>query len=228
MLGRGIADMLGELPSGVHRVGATHVAIARLLGDDRGGGDGCALRVPADDRQLPEGEPGDGEPVAQADAVRARHPRESVAQSGEVGHVQSAGVDPGGATGDHGHPRREPEDHWEQLRTGLPRLLLRVVQAAERAHLARPDAVEVEDDRGGYKRSGQAAAPGLVGAGYESNAETAVEGEQLAGRVRALARRSASGAGLGSLGGRVGSVRDGPGWSRWALRGSRYDSEASR
>ena len=57
-------------------------------------------------------------------------------------------------------------------------VLLGVVERAERAQLARRQRVVVEQHRGGDERPGEAAAPGLVGAGDEPHAERAVEGEQ--------------------------------------------------
>ena len=50
VLGRRVADVLGEPPARVALVGAVHVAVARDLGDDRGGGDRRAGRVAVDDR----------------------------------------------------------------------------------------------------------------------------------------------------------------------------------
>ena len=52
MLGRRVADVGGELPAGVQRVGAAHVAVAGDLGDDRRGGDRGRGRVALDDRAL--------------------------------------------------------------------------------------------------------------------------------------------------------------------------------
>src|ERR1700733_13601876 len=47
-----IADVLGEFPAGMMDVGATHVAVASLLGEHGGGCDRGALGVAADDRAL--------------------------------------------------------------------------------------------------------------------------------------------------------------------------------
>src|SRR5437763_1815381 len=52
VLGRRVADVLGEAPAGVQAVGAVHEAVARDLGDDRRRGDRRALGVAVDDRAL--------------------------------------------------------------------------------------------------------------------------------------------------------------------------------
>ena len=66
-------------------------------------------------------------------------------------------------------------------------VLLGVVQPRERAAVGQRQPLEVEQDGGGDERPGERAAPGLVGAGDEAAAELAVEGEELARRVRAPA-----------------------------------------
>ena len=71
VLGRRVADVLGELPARMARVGAAHVAVARLLGDHRGGRDRGALGVAADHRALLVAERRDREAVAEADAALA-------------------------------------------------------------------------------------------------------------------------------------------------------------
>ena len=58
--------------------------------------------------------------------------------------------------------------------------LLRVVQAGERAAVRARERLVVDQDRGGDQRPGQAAPPGLVGAGDLAAAEPAVEGEEAA------------------------------------------------
>ena len=50
--GRDVPDVGCEAVPGVERVGRAHVAVARHLGDDRGGGDRGALRVAVDDRAV--------------------------------------------------------------------------------------------------------------------------------------------------------------------------------
>src|SRR5436190_1928266 len=71
VLRRGVAHVRGELPPGVQRVGAVHVAIARDLGDDRGGGDGRAAGVSADHRPLLVPDVADREAVGQAHTAAA-------------------------------------------------------------------------------------------------------------------------------------------------------------
>ena len=51
----------------------------------------------------------------------------------------------------------------------------------------RTDAVEIEQDRRGDQRAGQAAAAGLVGAGHEAHAQGPVEPEQPAAGTAHLA-----------------------------------------
>ena len=70
-------------------------------------------------------------------------------------------------------------------------MLLGVVQRAERAQLAGGERVVVEQHAGGDERSGEAAAPSLVGAGDEPKTEPAVEREQPFAAVRAAARAPA-------------------------------------
>src|ERR1700751_4508014 len=60
-------------------------------------------------------------------------------------------------------------------------LLFGVVERAQRADLARADALEVEQDRGGDQGAGEAAPTGLVRSGDETHAERAVELEEPAG-----------------------------------------------
>jgi hypothetical protein len=60
--------------------------------------------------------------------------------------------------------------------------LLRVVEERERPDRVVAQTLVVEEDARGDERPGQAAAAGLVRARDEADAETAVEGEQLAAR----------------------------------------------
>ena len=79
VLGGRVAHVLGELPSGMRRVGPVHVAVTRLLGQHGGGRDRRALRVAADDRPVLVGQTPDGEAVAEAHTSRPGHERQRVA-----------------------------------------------------------------------------------------------------------------------------------------------------
>jgi hypothetical protein len=57
-------------------------------------------------------------------------------------------------------------------------VLLGVVEASERPAVAERQALEVEEDGGGYERPGERAAPGLVSAGDEPTAEAPIKGEE--------------------------------------------------
>ena len=98
----------------------------------------------------------------------------------DVGHVQAAAVDPGRRADHDADPRRRPQHAGEHLQPPLLGHLLGVVQAAEGAAVGVREALVVDQDRGGDQRAGQAAAPGLVGAGDEAALQPAVEGEQAA------------------------------------------------
>ena len=84
VLGRRVADVRGELPARVQRVGAVHEAVARDLGDDRGGGDRGARRVAVDDRRAARGPKSGTAKPSRGRAAGPRDARERVAQRGEV------------------------------------------------------------------------------------------------------------------------------------------------
>jgi hypothetical protein len=94
--------------------------------------------------------------------------------------VQAARVDARRAAGDDRGLGRDAQDDRKQLRAALGRVLLGVVQRPERADVAGRQALEVEQDRGRDERPRQAATSSLVGPGYVTNVERAVEGEQAA------------------------------------------------
>jgi len=92
VLGRRVADVRGELPPGMHGVGAMHEAITRDLRDDRGRGDGRARGVAVDDRALLVAEVGHGEAVGEAERAGPGDADERLAQRREVRAMQAAPV----------------------------------------------------------------------------------------------------------------------------------------
>ena len=192
--GRRVADVLGEAPAGVLAVGVAHEAVARDLGDDRGGGDRRARRVAVDDRALLAAEVRHREAVEQAQHLAADAVGDAarrVAQRREVGLVQAARVDAAHAARDDDDPRGGAHHERVERLARLDGVLLGVVERAEQAQLARGQRLVVEQHPGRHQRPGQAAATGLVGAGDQPEAEAAVEGEQP---PAAAARRARAGA----------------------------------
>ena len=105
--------------------------------------------------------------------------------------MQPARVDPAHAARHHDDPGGAAHDERVELLARLRGVLLGVVQRSQRAQLARGERVVVEQHAGRDQRPGEAAAPGLVGAGDEAEAEAAVEREQppaAAGPPRAAPR----------------------------------------
>ena len=92
VLGRRVADVLGELPPRMGGVGPAHVPVAGLLGDHRRRGDRGALGVAVDHGALVVPGRPHREPVAQADTARAGHLGQGVAQ-GEPA-LRLMGADP--------------------------------------------------------------------------------------------------------------------------------------
>ena len=173
-------------------VGAVHVAVARDLRDHRGGGDRRARGVAADHRALLVAEvagPGSrrsGRRTGHARRARARRaaPRGwSRAGRARRSRARSARRSP---------PRRGAHDHREELLARLGVCCLESLSAASARTLATaPSALEVEQHRRGDERAGEAAPPGLVGAGDEAGAERAIEVEEPASRWRRLRGRAA-------------------------------------
>jgi hypothetical protein len=91
--------------------------------------------------------------------------------------VEPARVDAAHAADHDRRPRRGAKDERiELLATGLV-VLLRVVQACERAAVGQRQALEIEQDGGRDERPGEAAAPRLVGTSDEALPERPIEGE---------------------------------------------------
>jgi hypothetical protein len=91
--------------------------------------------------------------------------------------VEPPAVDAGRAAGDDRYARGDSEDHAEQLRARLRRVLLRVVQSTERPHVCRSQALKVEENGRRHERSGERAAARFVCARHEADAERPIEGE---------------------------------------------------
>ncbi len=87
---------------------------------------------------------------------------------------------PAGAAHDDADPLGGAQHAGEELGPLLGVHLLGVVQAGEGAAIGVGERLVVDQHRGGDQRSGEATAPGLVGAGDPAAAETAVEGEEPA------------------------------------------------
>ena len=99
--------------------------------------------------------------------------------------MQPALVDAAHAARRHGDAHRRADHERVEHLALLGVVHLRVVEARERAHLARRQPLVVEQHRGGDERPGKAATPGLVGAGHEPVPQLPVEPEQ-ARRLRRL------------------------------------------
>ncbi len=113
-----------------------------------------------------------------------------VAERREVRLVQAARVDPAHAARDDDDARRVRRTIGNSSSRASARVLLGVVQRAQRAQLARRQRVVVEQHACRDERPREAAASGLVGAGDQRHAEAAVEGEQATPASRARLRRA--------------------------------------
>jgi hypothetical protein len=219
VLGGGVADVGGELPPGVTRLHPLHEAVARDLGDHRRRGDRGAHRVAAHDRALLEARRRDWEAVGQAQAAVAAHARENVAQRGQVRLVEPTLVDAAHAPRRHRDARGGAEHARVERLAHLGRVLLGVVQLRQGAQVAQGQRLVVEQDRRGDERACEAAAAGLVGAGHEPGAESAVEPEEARARRAPLGLAGAAGCGGGGAGGSgVRGARCAWAASRWQRR----------
>jgi hypothetical protein len=133
VLRRRVADVALELPASMDLGGTAHVAVARDLREDRSARDRRALGVAVDDRLLLVLERADAEAVDEADGVVASDAAKCCLQCLEVRAVKPAGVDAADAPDDDCRLRGGAED--ERVELLAPRLvvLLRVVEARERA-----------------------------------------------------------------------------------------------
>ena len=96
----------------------------------------------------------------------------------EVRHVQAAVVDAAHAARDDDDAPRAREHARVELLARVVVVLLGVVERAQRAQLAGRQRLVVEQHRRRDQRPGETAATGLVGAGDETHAQPAVEGEE--------------------------------------------------
>ena len=183
VLGRRVADVGGEVPAGVQRVGAVHEPVARDLRDDRGGGDRGARRVAVDDRAaLVAARSAEREAVGQADRARAG----DAAAARRAARRGSCGA--GRARRSRADAARDDATFVAVRRTigysasrASSVVLLGVVERAERADVARRQPLEVEAARAAATSGpGEAAAAGLVGARDEAVASAAVDGGERA------------------------------------------------
>jgi hypothetical protein len=126
------------------------------------------------------------EPVHETDAAGHGYAAQHVAQRGEVGHVQTALVDPPDATRRDGDSRRGPDHEGVEGLALLHVVHFRVVETRQGPHLPRRQALVVEEHRRRDQRTGEAAPPRLVGSGHEAVAELAVELEEASRRPAAL------------------------------------------
>ena len=131
--GRDVADVAREPVARIERVQPAHDAVARHLGDDRGGGDRGALGVAVDDRAMLRRERPEPEAVDEAGLRRRREVGEDGAQAPEVRLVEAVPVDVGAGDDADADPRCAADDGAEELLALGGRDLLRVVQRRERA-----------------------------------------------------------------------------------------------
>ena len=196
-----VADVLGELPArdGWRRRGACSGRASpwRSPRRRRSRRSWRRRRSPRADRGrvAPTGKPS----LRQMQPVAAR-PSKRVAERGEVRHVQAAGVDPGRAARHDRDLRGDAQDHREQLGARLGRLLLGVVERAERTDLGRARSRRGRTARAAAT-SGPARQPRPASSAPATNRtpSDAVEPEQPAGGRRALAPRRTAAAPLARL-----------------------------
>src|SRR5579884_3146021 len=183
-----VADVRAEAVARVDRVRRPHVAVARHLRDDRGGGDRGALLVAVDDRAVRGRARAEAEAVDEAGVGRLAGP-ERLAQAAEVRAVEPVPVDHGRREDVDGDPLGAGEHRAVHRLARLAVELLRVVQERERPGPVVAEPRQVEQDAGDHERAGERPPPGLVRPGDEAHAEPAVEREQLrAGPARVALR----------------------------------------
>ena len=163
---------------GIGGVQAPHDAVARDLGDDRGGRDRRARAVAADDRAVLALER-HAEAVGQEQRPGRRVQSAQGARQGrEVGAVHAAAVDLARRRDDHADARGAREDGLVELLALCERARLRVVELRERRAHAALQAPVVEEHAGRDERARERAATRLVGARDERHAERAIVTQQ--------------------------------------------------
>lgn len=182
MVGRGVADVAGEVPVGVVLSGLSHVAVAGHFGDHRRRCDGGAAGVAADDRLVLDRAAG-AEPEAVAEALGPGdgHPRQAVAERVQVRDVKSTAVDAAGAAGRDHDPRCRCQDGRVEAFAVLLGLALGVIETRERLADLRGQAAVVEEYASSDERARERSPPGLVGARDEAVSESLIEAEQPGG-----------------------------------------------
>ena len=174
---RDVADVRREAVARIHRVRGAHVAVARHLGDDRGGGDRGALRVAVDDRPMLRCGRAQLEAVDQRDVGGLTGP-ERRPQPLQVAAVQPVAVDHRGRVDVDRDSLGARENRVVQLVAHCFADLLRVVQERERADAVVAQAVVVEQHARDDERPGERPAAGLVRTRDQPAAEVAVVAEQ--------------------------------------------------
>ena len=200
VLGRGVADVGGELPARVALLHPLHEAVARDLGDHGRGGDRGAQsrrrrrRAAARSPSAGTGKPSDRHrPPSRADAPQ------HVGQRGQVRLVQPARVDPAHAARGDGDLAAAPQHARVQLLAHLGGVLLGVVQRAQRAQVASATAARSRTAR----RRRPAARPGSRGPPRRRRPRT---GRPARGRTGTGASSDEASGGVVPRGGRCASA----------------------
>ena len=161
MFRRRIALVLGEAIAWMDGVELAHQAVARGLGEDRGGADGCLTCVTADDRTCWTGQ-GLGQAVAvdQGEGGRNRQRDQCTGHADQGCAEDIEAFDFIDIHGDHRPRQRACADARGEI------LALRFTEDF-RIGEAGNGATRVEDDRGNDDGAGQRSATGFIDAGDE-------------------------------------------------------------
>ena len=193
VLGGRVADVLGEIPARMAVVGPTHVAVAGLLGDHRGGRDRGALGVAADHRPLVEAEIGDREAVR----LRQMQPGAATRASASRSACRLVACSPRASI---------PGAQRETMQTFAASRMITGYSSARPSAVCRLESLSsrsARDCRPDRSAPGRTAPPrrpaappgslaGLVGAGDEPDAKRAVEAQELAARAAGASSRAAA------------------------------------
>jgi hypothetical protein len=159
---------------------ASHPAIAGHLGHDRGGRNGRAGRITANDPLVHRRASAEREVAVHETELRPLpHGAERPLEAGHVGGIDPDPVDLARGDGDD-RDRLRMRKHalGEKLALSTPKTL-RVVQLLEKIPArARGKPLQVEENPRGHDRAGQAGAAYLVDAGDQANATSAVVGKE--------------------------------------------------
>ena len=153
VLGRGVADVGGELPARVALLHPLHEAVARDLGDHGGGGDRGRGGVAADDVALLEARRRDREAVGQADAALDADAAQRVDNAARLVLCRPRSSIPRTqrevTATSHGGAQHARVQHLAHLQ----RVLLGVVERAQRAPVRQRERLVVEQHGGGDQRA---------------------------------------------------------------------------